>query len=242
MGTHWGFNGWGEKFRPYDNDGHIPTRLLHQLEVPYWKIDFVLEGGSIASDGEGTLYTTTECLLNPNRNPGFDDEEVTQVLCDVLGAERVVWLPWGLEDDETDGHIDNCAALGGPGRMLLNWTNDPDDLNTERMAANRVALALTSDARDRQIEVIEMPQPLREAAWNGHRLPLSYLNFYVCNGAVIAPSFNDPLDLEARRILASAFPKREIVQVPARDIVQGGGGIHCITQQVPAALPAEIDE
>lgn len=201
----------------------------------------VLEGGAIASDGDGTLYTTEECLTNPNRNPGLSREAIDRTLTDYLGLPHTVWLPIGLEDDETDGHIDNCAALCAPGRLLLNSPDDPSDANTARTQTNRTAVERQRDARGRRIEIIDMPQPKRELAWNGHRLALSYLNFYVCNGAVIAPSFDLPEDFEAGRILGAAFPGREIVQIPARDIVQGGGGIHCITQQVPAGTPANLE-
>jgi agmatine deiminase len=150
-------------------------------------------------------------------------------------------MPWGIDDDETDGHIDNVAALAGPARLLLNWTTDAADPNLKRMQANKFALASQRDAKGRAIEVIEMPQSPRRMAWNGQRLPLSYLNFYVCNGAVIAPSFDLALDGEAKRVLAAAFPSREVVQVAALDIVPGGGGIHCITQQVPAGVPAKME-
>jgi agmatine deiminase len=240
-GTHWRFNGWGEKYPDYGEDVRISERVLEKWGVRRIEVPLVLEGGSIAIDGEGTLYTNEECLLNPNRNPGHSRADIECVLREYLGVRHVVWMPWGLDDDETDGHIDNAAALAGPARVLLNWTQDAGDLNAARMKANKVALLGARDARERTIEVIEMPQPKQEVAWNGHRLPLSYLNFYVVNGAVIAPSFTDPLDGEAKRILSAAFKGREIVQVPARDIIVGGGGIHCITQQVPAGAPAALE-
>jgi agmatine deiminase len=240
-GTDWRFNGWGGKYPDYAEDDRIPERVLAKWGVRRLEAPLVLEGGSIAVDGEGTLYTNEECLLNPNRNPGLSRADIEQVLGDYLGVRRIVWMPWGLEDDETDGHIDNAAALAGPARVLLNWTRELDDANAARMNANKIALLAARDARDRAIEVIEVPQPSLEMAWNGHRLPLSYLNFYVVNGAVIAPSFDDPLDGEAKRILSAAFKGREIVQVLARDIVVGGGGIHCITQQVPAGAPAKLE-
>lgn len=241
-GTDWSFNGWGGKYPDHADDDRIPERLLAKWSVRRLAIPMVLEGGAILSDGQGTLYTTEECLLNTNRNSELSRAEIEARLGEHLGARATVWMPWGLEDDETDGHIDNVAALAAPARLLLNWTNDAEDLNAERVSANRTALSKQRDEQGRAIEVIDVPQPPREMAWNGHRLALSYLNFYICNGAVIAPSFDDPLDGEAKRILADAFPARQIVQVPARDIVPGGGGIHCITQQVPAGVFAAPEE
>jgi agmatine deiminase len=240
-GTDWRFNGWGGKYPDFAEDDRIPERVLEKWGVRRLEAPLVLEGGSIAVDGEGTLYTNEECLLNPNRNPAHARADIERVLAGYLGVRRIVWMPWGLEDDETDGHIDNVAALAGPARVLLNWTEDANDPNATRMNANKVALLAARDAQGRAIEVIEMPQPSLEMAWNGHRLPLSHLNFYVVNGAVIAPSFDGPLDGEAKRILCAAFKGREIVQVPARDIVVGGGGIHCITQQVPAGIAAALE-
>ncbi|MFO1186806.1 MAG: agmatine deiminase family protein [Alphaproteobacteria bacterium] len=240
-GTDWRFNGWGGKYVPHADDDKIPERLLTAWRIPRFEAPMVLEGGSITVDGEGTLYTTEECLLAQNRNPELSRADIEASLKDQLGVSHIVWLPWGIDDDETDGHIDNVAALAGPSRLLLNWTTEKDDPNYKRMRANEAALAKQRDARGRHIDVIEMPQPLKQLAWNGARLPLSYLNFYVCNGAVIAPRFDDPLDLDAKRILAAAFPEREIVQVNALDIVPGGGGIHCITQQMPAGVAAKVD-
>lgn len=239
-GTDWRFNGWGGKYAPHGDDDRIPERLLGAWRIPRFAVPMVLEGGSIAADGEGTLYTTEECLLAQNRNPELSRSDIEGRLKDRLGVSRLVWLPLGIDDDETDGHIDNVAALAGPARLLLNWTSDKDDPNYKRMRANEAALAKQRDAKGRHIDVIEMPQPARRLARNGARLPLSYLNFYVCNGAVIAPRFEDPFDGDAKRILAAAFPGREIVQVNALDIVPGGGGIHCITQQVPAGPAAKV--
>ena len=240
-GTDWRFNGWGGKYEPHADDDRIPKRVLAEWRIPRFAVRVVLEGGSIAVDGEGTLYTTEECLLAQNRNPEFSRGDIEARLRDNLGVSHIVWLPLGVDDDETDGHIDNVAALAGPARLLLNWATDKDDPNFKRMRANEAALSKQRDAKGRHIDVIEVPQPPRKMGWNDQRLPLSYLNFYVCNGAVIAPRFDDPLDADAKRILAAAFPAREIVQVPALDIVPGGGGIHCITQQVPDGVAAKVE-
>jgi agmatine deiminase len=179
--------------------------------------------------------------LNESRNPGLSQTEIEERLSAALGAREILWLPYGLEDDETDGHIDNVAAFVGPGRVVLNWTDAEDDANAERMAANLAALKTWHPSEGTSLEIITLPQPMREFGPDGRRMALSYVNFYICNGGVIMPSFGDPADGQALRILEECFAGRTVVQLPAEDIVIGGGGIHCITHEQPAgsAVPAE---
>lgn len=233
-GTDWKFNAWGNKYRSFADDDKLPERLLAELGIERFAAPIVLEGGAILSDGAGTLLTTEECLLNPNRNPGLSRTEIEKTLADFLGIRRVVWLPFGLDDDETDGHIDNVASLAASGMVLLNWSDDQSDTNFARMQANERVLKSSRDARGQGFEIIKLREPPRAIGPNGRRLPLSYLNFYATNEAVFAPSFDHVLDGEAASILSECFPGRKVVQLPMHDVVVGGGGIHCITQQQPA--------
>jgi len=236
-GIDFKFNAWGNKYRGYDDDDKLPERLLAGLGIQRFTAPIVLEGGSIAVDGAGTLMTTEECLLNANRNPGLSRASLEQTLAEYLGIRHVLWLPYGLEDDETDGHIDNVAAFAGPGLVLLNWTEDESDANFARMRANEAALQAARDARGQRLEIIKVLEPPRAVGGNGRRLPLSYLNFYIANDVVFAPCFHHALDRAAAVALGACFNTKEIVQLPMADVVAGGGGIHCITQQQPAGGP-----
>jgi agmatine deiminase len=242
-GVHWRFNAWGEKYADYDQDAAVGGAVLEHLKMRRYEAPIVLEGGAIHSDGEGTILTTESVLLNPNRNPGITREEVEEILAAYVGARKVIWLGQGLVDDETDGHIDNLACFVKPGVVLALTANDPADGNHEALKENLARLRAESDARSQPLEVIEIEQPRARYTREGRRLALSYINFYLANGAVILPAFEDPQDARASEIIAKAFPDRQIVQVPAADIVFGGGGIHCITQQQPAgpAAPPTAD-
>lgn len=233
-GLQWRFNGWGGKYIPYDRDAVIATLLLRDLGLVCHAPPLFAEGGALHVDGAGTLLTTEQCLLNSNRNPGMGRDQVEDVLKKQLGVSKIIWLAEGLSGDETDGHIDNVACFSAPGRVLLQGCADQADANYPIVAANRACLNAALDARGNRLEIVELPAPKPRNDKNGNRLTLSYINFYLVNGGLIMPSFDDPADAPARQILADMFPGRELVQVPALDIVQGGGGIHCITQQMPA--------
>jgi agmatine deiminase len=234
-GIDWRFNAWGEKYRPYDRDAAVAQAVLEHLELPRYAPPLVLEGGAIHVDGEGTLLTTEQCLLNPNRNPDLSKAEIEALLGAHLGVRQVIWLGQGLEDDETDGHVDNLACFVRPGVVLVLSTEDPEDGNYAALADNLARLRAAKDAKGRALEVVEVPQPERGGGDDGLRLGKSYVNFYIANGGVVLPSFEDAKDGTAYEILAKCFPERELRQVPALDIVHGGGGIHCITQQQPSA-------
>jgi agmatine deiminase len=230
----WRFNGWGGKYPDHRADDSVPPRIAGHLGISCFAAPFVLEGGAIHTDGAGTLLTTEQCLLNPNRNPGLDRTEMESALADWLGIARVIWLGQGLAEDETDGHVDNVACFARPGLVLALVAEDASDSNHAPLAENLARLGAARDAAGRALEVVPIAQPAERRA-NGTRLPLSYINFYFANGAVIAPVFDDPADQPALDTLARIFPERRLVAVPALDIVAGGGGIHCITQQQPAA-------
>ena len=228
-GVHFRFNAWGEKFPPWDKDAAVGGMLIERLGDPEYDAPFVLEGGAINVDGEGTLLTTEQCLLNPNRNPSLSREQIEQGLRDHLGVERVVWLGRGLaEDRDTDGHVDLIAAFTRPGQVLLQAAG-PGNPNHEPMLENRERL------QDAGIDVVDFPVlPYQKV--DGEQVACSHLNFYLCNGAVIVPVADQPTDAEALERIAAAYPDREVIGVPGVTIAFGGGGPHCITQQVPAAV------
>jgi agmatine deiminase len=232
-GVAWRFNGWGELYADYGQDAQMARRVLEHLEARRFTSQMVLEGGAIHVDGEGTVLTTEQCLLNPNRNPDITKAQVEQNLRDWLGVSTVIWLPEGIEDDETDGHVDEIACFVRPGVVLALSTDDKSDGNFDTLQTNLDMLRSAKDAKGRPLQVIEVPQPARQEH-NGKRLSLSYVNFYIANGGVVMPAFDVAEDERAFRIIRDAFPNRRVVQVHARDIFLGGGGIHCITQQQPA--------
>jgi agmatine deiminase len=236
-GADWQFNAWGGKFPPYDKDAEVAGRVLAALGMRAFKAPFVLEGGSIHTDGEGTLITTEQCLLNPSRNPSLSRAQIEANLREWLGVHTIIWLGEGLENDHTDGHVDDIACFARPGVVIAATCDDPTDPNYAPLQDNLRRLRAARDAKGRSIEIIELPLPERRMTAAG-RLVLTYINFYLANGAVVAPAFDDPMDATAARILAHAFPDRRVVQVPALAILEGGGGIHCITQQQPAGSPA----
>ena len=255
-GVDWTFNAWGGLngglYCPWDRDDQVADKILGLERSPRYRTEgFVLEGGAIHVDGEGTLITTEECLLNANRNPHLQRHEIEQVLRDYLGVDCIIWLPEGLYSDETDGHVDNFCCFVRPGEVLLAWTDDPADPNYPRCQAALAVLEQATDAQGRQLTVhrIPLPGPIHATASEcagvdqvpgsqprtpAIRLAGSYVNFLIVNGGIIAPSFDDPQDEPARVVLEQLFPERRVVMVPGREILLGGGNIHCITQQQPA--------
>ncbi|VXA94748.1 Agmatine deiminase [Pseudomonas sp. 8AS] len=255
-GVDWGFNAWGGfdggLYAPWQRDDQVASKILEIERCDRYRTEgFVLEGGSIHVDGEGTLITTEECLLNRNRNPHLDREQIEDMLREHLAIDTVIWLPDGLYNDETDGHVDNFCCYVRPGEVLLAWTDDAGDPNYPRCQAAMRVLENARDAKGRAFVVHKMPIPgplhataqecagVDLVAGSQERSPQvrlagSYVNFLIVNGGIIAPSFDDPKDEEARAILQCLFPEHRVVMVPGREILLGGGNIHCITQQQPA--------
>lgn len=229
-----GCNGWGGRYPDFEDDQEVAALVASRAGAHWFEAPLVLEGGAIHTDGEGTLLTTEQCLLNPNRNPDMDRSQVETHLRDYLGVSTIIWLPRGLEDDETDGHIDEIACFARPGLVLAVSTDDRGDGNYDILQDNLERLRGATDAAGRPLEVVTLPQPPRRDYEDGTRIALSYVNLYLANGAVIAPAFEVAEDERAHRILREAFPDRKVIPVPAGDIAIGGGGIHCITQQQPA--------
>ncbi|MGN6188579.1 MAG: agmatine deiminase family protein [Conexibacter sp.] len=234
-GIDFRFNAWGEAFTPYDKDAAIAARLLEHLGIERFASPLVLEGGSIAVDGTGRLIATEQCLLNRNRNPLLDRAEIERELSAHLGIEQVVWLGRGLvEDADTDGHVDNVCAFLAPRRVLLQTTAGDDDPNAAAAEENARRLIAAG------IEVERWELLPRTTRADGSVVAIPYVNFYLCDGAAIVPlGEQDPdMDAEALTRLAALLPGREIVGVPGRVLALGGGGVHCITLQVPAAETA----
>lgn len=233
-GIDFRFNSWGEKHHPWDADDRISALLLDRLDVPRIASSMILEGGSITVDGEGTLITTEQCLLNQNRNPGMTKDEIEAELKARLGVSTVIWLPYGgALDTETDGHVDGACAFVAPGRVLVQYPDDPAHPDFDRMRANHAVLEAATDAQGRQIEILELPQSAFVDVY-GHETEVGYLNFYIANGGVVVPVAGVPADEGALAVIAAALPDRKVVGVRSRVIAYGGGGVHCITQQVPA--------
>ncbi|MFE5914074.1 agmatine/peptidylarginine deiminase [Streptomyces wedmorensis] len=237
-GVDFRFNAWGRKHSPYDSDDRISALILEHLGVERIASDMILEGGAITVDGEGTLITTEQCLLHPNRNPGMNRDEIETELKSRLGVDKVVWLPYGgLLDTETDGHVDGVCAFAAPGKVVVSLPDDPAHPDYARMRANRAVLEATTDAQGRPFEIIDVPQTVF-VEMAGGEVEVSYLNYYVANGGVVVPVAGLPRDDEALAVIEAAYPGRKVVGVRAPGIAYGGGGVHCITQQIPAVPTA----
>lgn len=251
---HWRFNAWGGLYDglyfPWDQDELVPRKIAEIAGVDRYRAPLVMEGGSIHVDGEGTVITTEECLLSPGRNPELAREDIEQHLRDHLGVEKVIWLRRGIDPEETNGHVDDVACFVRPGVVLAGYTDDASDWRHEVLAENLQILRDATDARGRALEVHTIPMPetqtytAEEVAGvdaaegtipreEGDQIPSSYVNFYVVNGGILVPVFDDPHDDEAVAKLCELFPDREVVPFPGREIVLGGGNVHCITQQQP---------
>ena len=228
-GVDFGFNAWGEKFEPYDNDAEVAARLLERLrEERIDARDLILEGGSITVDGDGMLIATEQTLLHPSRNPGLSRDQIARRLQEALGVHTVVWLGQGLvEDHDTDGHVDNVCAWIGPGRVLAQTVADEANPTWRGTRENVERLQAAG------LEVVELPL-LPYVDHDGPPTVVPYTNFYLCNGAVIVPVAGQETDAEAMTLLGGLYPGREVVPVPGVTLALGGGGVHCITQQIPA--------
>ena len=265
-GISWQFNAWGGDFDglypDYQQDDRCADEVCKALGLPcYDARPFVLEGGAIHCDGEGTVLVTEACLLSGWRNPQMTKDEITAKLLEYLGAEKVIWIPYGIYNDETNEHIDNIAAFTAPGSVVLAWCDDPADPQYEMSRADLAVLERETDARGRRLTVTKLPVPHKPVCVTaeecggyvfaegedtrepGERLAASYVNFYIGNDCVLVPQFGGEYaadDAKAVEILRGCFPAREVVPIAARAILLGGGNIHCITGQCPLTVPGEI--
>lgn len=257
-GIDWCFNAWGGEYdglyASWEKDNLVAGKFLEYLDVDiYDASDFVLEGGSIHSDGEGTMLVTESCLLSKGRNPHLTKDEIEDKLKAYCGVKKVIWLPCGIYQDETNEHVDNVCAFSAPGEVLLAWTDDTEDPQYEMSNKCLQTLTNETDAKGRKFVVRKLPIPKvpiciteeelagfsfeegEDDREIGERLAASYVNFYIANDKILVPQFGDVHDQVAVDILKEAFPTRKIVPIFARDILVGGGNIHCITQQIPYA-------
>ena len=261
--VNWEFNAWGGTYdglyASWDKDNAF-AKAFAQKEgyLVYDAAPFVLEGGAIHCDGEGTALVTEACLLSKGHNPELSQKQIEEKLITYLGVQKVIWIPYGIYNDETNEHVDNVCAFVRPGEVVLAWTDKKDDPQYDMSMADYERLLEETDAKGRKLVIHKLPIPdhpvlvgeedllgyefedgedTREA---GERLAASYVNFYVSNGAVLVPAFggdNAESDQRAARILQTLFKEREVISIPARDILLGGGNIHCITQQIPKEAP-----
>lgn len=234
-GVNWKFNAWGGKYMPWDLDDEVAPQILDSLQVERFDAPLVMEGGSIHTDGEGTLITTEECLLNTNRNPELSRAEIEEYVRQYTGAESIIWLTRGLSGDETDGHVDNIACFAAPGKVIIQVCDDPQDENYEITQENLRILENTVDAKGRKLDIVRIQQPPR-VDYEDSRLTLSYLNFYFVNGGIILPVFGGTAvetDKLAEQQLAALFPDRRIRTVNGMAVIGEGGNVHCTTQQMP---------
>jgi len=237
------FNGWA-KYRNWRLDRQVPVWVAKTLGLPLFEArvgnrPFVLEGGGIDTNGQGTLLTTEECYLDPKvqvRNPGLDRAGFEQAVRDWLGAEQVIWLGRGIAGDDTHGHVDDLCRFVNPTTVVLVRCDDPDDENYRPLAENAERLQDARLADGSKLEVVRLPMP-QPLYFRNERLPASYANFYIANAAVLVPTFNDPADRVALGILADLFTDRPVVGIHAVDLVLGLGTLHCLSQQQPARLP-----
>ncbi|MCQ2534134.1 MAG: agmatine deiminase [Clostridia bacterium] len=255
-GVDWKFNAWGGDFdglyKDYEDDDRFASSFCNSQG--YSTIDahpFILEGGSIHVDGEGTLITTETCLLSKGRNSNLSRKEIESQLKNYLGVSKIIWLPGGIVGDETNEHVDNICCFSKPGEVIMSWTDDENDPQHEICVKNLEVLNSTPDAKGRKINVIKLPLPANPVVIEeedlkgfvfekgederevGEKLAASYANFYIANDAVLLPQFEDPNDKVAVDIISSLFPDRQVYPIKARSIIVGGGNIHCITQQIP---------
>lgn len=237
-GVNWRFNAWGGKYSPWDLDDAVAPQILKHTGITQFDAPLFMEGGSIHTDGEGTILTTEECLLNVNRNPELNREQIEAYVKEFTGSDVIIWLERGLSGDETDGHVDNIACFVAPGKVIIQVCDDPQDENYAITQTNLAILEQARDAKGRKIEIVKLQQPPR-VDYEGSRLTLSYLNFYFVNGGIILPVFGGTAaetDQMAIDTLASLFPDRRIRTVNGMGVIKEGGNVHCTTQQMPARI------
>jgi len=235
-GVDWIFNGWGNIYPDHEQDAQMARKILDHLGMRRYEADLVSEGGAVHVDGRGTFLAVEPAILDDRRNPGMSRKEAENILSACLGVQQFIWLPFGLENDETAGHVDNVACFVRPGVVLVNSTSDPQDGNYLGSRENKAVLRASRDTSGRTLEVIPIEQPGYREGKEG-RMALSYINFYIANGGIVMPAFDDPLDQAAFQAIRRIYPDRKVVQLPVLDILYGGGGIHCITQQQPEGDP-----
>jgi agmatine deiminase len=229
----WNYNAWGNKYPPYDLDDVIPTLVGKALGLPVYHPGIVMEGGSVDFNGAGTLITSTCCLLNPNRNPDLDREQIEGYLRDYYGVEQILWVKEGIIGDDTDGHIDDTVRFVNADTVITVIEDDAADANYQLLKDNLADLAAMRLLNGKQLNIVELPMP-GAVIHEDQRLPASYANFYIANESVIVPTFRCDRDEKALRIVQDCFPSRRVVGIDSTDIIWGLGSFHCLSQQEPA--------
>lgn len=226
------FNGWGGKYE-MEGDDTVAEQIAAAAGAPLVRNAFVLEGGSLDHDGLGTVLTTRQCLLNDNRNPGWDEEAAADALAEALGVRKVLWLGDGLLNDHTDGHVDNLARFVAPGVVACPMAFGADDPNAEMYAETARLLASMTDSRGSPLQVVRIPSPGRILDEDGEPIPASHMNFLIANEAVIVPTYAEESGAFALEVIKGLFPERQVIGLPSTAILTGGGSFHCISQQEP---------
>lgn len=229
----WGYNAWGGKYPPFDLDDAIPQHVARLRNLPLFSPGIVMEGGSLEVNGCGTLLTTEACLLNPNRNPTLSKAQIETYLRDFLGVTHILWLGEGIVGDDTDGHVDDLTRFVSPDTVVTVVEEDTADENHAPLAENLKRLLTMKDQSGNPLRVVELPMP-RRMEHEGQRLPASYANFYIANGLVLVPTFQDPKDSHALEILQREFPDRRVLGIDSTQLIWGLGSFHCISQQEPS--------
>lgn len=229
----WGYNAWGNKYPPFDLDDVIPTKIAEHFNLPVYHPGIVMEGGSVEFNGKGTVLTTTACLINPNRNPHLNQNQIEGYLKQYYGVQQVLWLGDGIVGDDTDGHIDDITRFVNEDTVVTVVEENPGDENYYILQENLDKLKQMKLLDGRKLNIIELPMPA-PVIWQDTRLPASYANFYIANKAVVVPTYRDKNDEKALQILQQCFPNRKVVGIDSTDIIWGLGSFHCLSQQEPA--------
>ena len=229
----WGFNAWGGKYPPYDDDDAVPTKIAEELKLPVFYPGIVMEGGAVEFNGAGTVMTTTSCLLNKNRNPHLSKVAIERYLCDFYGQKHVVWLGEGIAGDDTDGHVDDLARFISPDTIVAAVEDDPKDANFKVLQLNLKRLTKLKDQNGQPFKIVQIPMP-GVVEHDGQRLPATYVNFYFINGALLVPTFgNRWCDRKALEILQDHLPRHRVIGIDCTELIWGLGAIHCLSQQQP---------
>ncbi|HEX5242136.1 MAG TPA: agmatine deiminase family protein [Tepidisphaeraceae bacterium] len=229
----WGFNAWGGKYPPYDDDDAVPTKIAEDLKLPVFYPGIVMEGGAVEFNGAGTVMTTTSCLLNKNRNPHLSKAEIEQYLCNFYGQKHVVWLGEGIAGDDTDGHVDDLARFISPDTIVTAVEDDPKDANFKILQDNLKRLTKLKDQNGQPFKIVQIPMP-GVVERDRQRLPATYVNFYFINGALLVPTFgNRRRDRKALKILQANLPRHRVIGIDCTELIWGLGAIHCLSQQQP---------
>ena len=228
----WDYNAWGNKYPPFGLDDVVPTLIGNHFKIPVFNPGIVMEGGSVEFNGKGTVMTSTACLLNPNRNPHLNQEQIEEYLCNYYGMEQVLWVDEGIIGDDTDGHIDDTVRFVNEDTVITVIEENKNDENYELLQHNLKQLKEMRLLNGKQLDIIELPMP-EQLVYDDQRLPCSYANFYIANKYVIVPVFQTNRDEKALQIIQDCFPDRNVVGIDSLDIIWGLGSFHCLSQQEP---------